>query len=75
MTKSSDTICNVRPYHGLSHIQVANVSHFAIDEVGDINPSFRDVYVSHGLSNSLISVSQLVEKNCDVCFSRDGCLV
>jgi hypothetical protein len=75
MTKSSDTLCNVRPYHGSSHIQVANGSHLAINEVGYINPSFRDVYVSPGLSNSLISVGQLVEKNCDVHFSRDGCLV
>jgi hypothetical protein len=26
MTKSSDTLCNVRPYHGSSKIQVANES-------------------------------------------------
>jgi hypothetical protein len=75
MTRSSDTLCNVPPYHGSSHIQVANGSHLAINEVGDINHSFRDVYVSLGLCNSLISVGQLVEKNCDVHFSRDGCLV
>jgi hypothetical protein len=75
MTKSSDILCNVRPYHGSSHIQVANGSHLAIDEVGDINPSLKVVYISPGLSNSLISVGQLVENNCDVHFSRDGCLV
>ena len=51
-----------RPYHGSSHIQVANGSHLTINEVGDINPSFKDVYVSSGLFNSLISVGQLVEK-------------
>jgi hypothetical protein len=75
MTKSSDALCNVRPYHGSSQIQVANGSHLAIQKIGDINPSFQDVYVSPGLSNNLISVGQLVEKNCDVHFSRDGCLV
>jgi hypothetical protein len=75
MTRTSDILCNVRPYHGSSHIQVANGSHLAINEVGDINPSFKDVYVSPGLSNSLLSVGQLVENNCDVHFSRDGCLV
>jgi hypothetical protein len=75
MTRSSNTLCNVRPYHGSSHIQVANGGHLAIDEVGNINPSFRDVYVSPGLSNSLILIGQLVEKNCDVHFSSDGCLV
>jgi hypothetical protein len=66
MTKSSDTLCNVCPYRDSSHIQVANGSHLAINEVRDINPSFRDVYVSPRLSNSFISVGQLVEKNCDV---------
>jgi hypothetical protein len=75
MTKSSDALCNVRPCHGSSHIQVANESHLAINEIGDINPSFKDVYVSPGLYNNLILVGQLVEKNCDVNFSRDGCLV
>ena len=75
MTKSSDTLCNIRPYRGSSYIQVANGSLLAINEVGDINPSFRDVYVSLGLSNSFISAGQLVEKNCDVHYSCDGCLV
>ncbi|KAK0584121.1 hypothetical protein LWI29_007914 [Acer saccharum] len=75
MTRSSDTLCNVRPYHGSSQIQIANGSHLAINEVGDINPSFRDVYVSPGLSTSLISVDQLVDNNCDVHFSHNGCLV
>jgi hypothetical protein len=56
MTKSSGALCNVRPYHGSSQIQVANGSHLAINEIGDINPSFKDVYVSPGLSNNLILV-------------------
>jgi hypothetical protein len=75
MTKSSDALCIVRPYHGSSQIQVVNVSHLAINEIGDINPSFKDIYISFGLSNNLISVGQLVKKNCDVHFSRDGCLM
>jgi len=75
MTKSSDALCNVRPYHGSSQIQVANGSHLAINEIGDINPSIKDIYVSPGLSNNLLSVGQLVEENYDVHSSRDGCLV
>jgi hypothetical protein len=75
MTKSIDTLCNVRPHHGASQIQVANGSHLAINEIRNINHSFTDVYVSPELSNNLILVGQLVEKNCDVHFSRDGCLV
>jgi hypothetical protein len=74
ITKSSNALCNVHPYHGSSQIQVANGSHLAINEIGDINLSFKDVYVSPGLSNNLISVGQLVEENYDVHFSRDGCL-
>jgi hypothetical protein len=75
MTKSSDALCIVCPYHGSSQIQVVNESHLAINEIGDINPSFKDIYISFGMSNNLISVGQLVEKNCDVHFSRDGCLM
>jgi len=51
------------------------MSHLAINEIGNINSLFKDVYVSPGLSNNLTSVDQLVEKNCYVHFSRDGCLV
>jgi len=75
MTKSSNTLCNVHPYHGSSQIQVATRSYLANNEIEDINPSFKDVYVPPGLSNNLISIGQLVEKNCDVHFSRDGCIV
>jgi hypothetical protein len=39
------------------------------------NTFFKDVYVSPGLSNNLLSVGQLVEENYDVHFSRDGCLL
>jgi hypothetical protein len=56
MTKSSEVLCNVCSYHGSSHIQVANGSHLAITEIGDINLSFKDVYVSPRLSNNLLSV-------------------
>jgi hypothetical protein len=49
-------LCNVCSYHGSSHIQVANGSHLAITEIGDINLSFKDVYVSPRLSNNLLSV-------------------
>ena len=51
------------------------MSHLAIDEVGDINSSFIDVYISPELSTSLVSVGQLVDDNCDVYFSRDDCLM
>jgi hypothetical protein len=75
MTKSLDTLCSVHPYHNSSQIQVANGSHLAINEIWDINHSFKDVYEFPGLYTNLIPAGQLVEKNYDVHFSRDGCLV
>jgi len=33
------------------------------------------VLVSPGLASNLLSVGQLVDNNCTVNFSRDGCLV
>ena len=74
MTRLYNT-CNVHIYHGSSHIQIANESHLAIEEVGDINSYFRDVYVSLKLYTNLIVIGQLVDDNCDVYFSHNGCLV
>ncbi|KAG6629834.1 hypothetical protein CIPAW_14G112700 [Carya illinoinensis] len=75
MTSSSDTLSNVRPYNGSSHIQIANGSQLPIHAIGDVDSTVQDVFVSPQLSTSLISVGQLVDNNCDVRFSRDGCLV
>jgi hypothetical protein len=75
MTNSSSMLKNVREYHGSSQIQVANGGHIPITKVGDIDPTFKNVFVSPKLSTSLISVGQLVDDNCDVHFSRNGCLV
>ena len=76
MTGSSNTThSNVRTYTGSGHIQIANDSQLPIHVIGDVNSTVRDVFVSPQLSTSLISVKQLVDNNCDVHFSRDGCLV
>lgn len=40
-----------------------------------MGPSFKDIFVSHELSISLISVGQLVDNNSDVHFSHGGCVV
>nr|XP_034900430.1 uncharacterized protein LOC118038217 [Populus alba] len=65
----------MREYYGSSQIQVANGGHIPITKVGDITPTFKNVFVSPKLSTSIISVGQLVDDNCDVHFSRNGCLV
>jgi hypothetical protein len=74
-TNSSSMLKNVREYHGSSQIQVANGGHIPITKVGDITPTFKNVFVSPKLSTSFISVGQLVDDNCDVYFSRNDCLV
>ena len=56
-------------------ILVANGGHIPITKVGDIDPTFKHIFVSLDLSTSLISVGQLVDDNCNVHFSRNGCLV
>lgn len=40
-----------------------------------ISSSLTDVFVSLDLSTNLISIGQLVDNNCDVHFSRFGCIV
>ena len=75
MTSSSSLLKNVHPYHGSEHIQVANGNTLPIIAVGDITPIFNHAFVSSGLSTNLLFVRQLVENNCDVNFSRDGCCV
>ena len=75
MTGSSEYLNNLHSYHGNQKIQIADGNTLSITDIGDINSDFRDVLVSPGLASNLLSVGQLVDKNYDVNFSRDGCLV
>ena len=75
MTGQSESLLNVQSYNGPQYIQIGNGSHLPINAVGDIGPSFQNVFVSPGLSANLISVGQLVDNNCNVSFSHGGCLV
>ena len=75
MTNSSSELKNVRKYLGSSQIQVANGGYIPITKVGDIDPTFKSIFVSPELSISLISVGQLVDDNYNVYFSCNGCLV
>ena len=75
MTNSTVILKYIRTYQGPSQIQIANGSNLLITIVGDITPTFKNVFISPKLSTSLISVGQLVGNNCDVNFSRNGCLV
>ncbi|KAK9138491.1 hypothetical protein Sjap_009085 [Stephania japonica] len=75
MIGSTNLLHNIREYTGTQSIEIANGSNLPITAIGDITPSFRHVFVSPGLSTSLISVGQMVDNNCDVHVSRNGCLV
>lgn len=66
---------NVRPYHGSGHFHVANRNSLPITTVGDITPIFSNAFILPGLSDNLLLVSQLLDNNYDIHFSRDGCCV
>ena len=46
-----------------------------ISVVGDLSSSLTNVFMSPDPSTNLISVGQLVDNNCNVHFSRSGCVV
>lgn len=74
MTPTHTALRHVRPYAGKFVIQTANGSSLPIAAVGDASSTLTDVFLAQ-LSTNLISVGQLVENNCDVKFSGDGCVV
>ena len=75
MTGTSEHLNNVGTYNDTQNIHIADGNTLSITAVGDITPSFRDVFVSPGLVSNLISVGQLVDNNCNINFSRAGCVV
>ncbi|RVW62046.1 hypothetical protein CK203_064923 [Vitis vinifera] len=75
MTNNPTALCHVRPYAGQSSIQTANGSSLPIAAIGDASSKFIDVFLALQLSTNLISVGQLVDNNCGVNFSGNGCVV
>jgi hypothetical protein len=75
MTGSSEHLHNLHSYHGNQKIQIAHGNTLSITDIGDINSDFWDVLISPVLASNLLSVGELVDKNYDVNFSSDGCLV
>jgi hypothetical protein len=73
MTPTHTALSHVRPYDGQSVIQTANGNSLPIAAIGDASSTLTDVFLAPQLSTNLISVGQLVENNCDVKFSGDGC--
>ena len=75
MTNTIVRLSNIINYDGNLKINTANGSSLPISVVGDLSSSLTDVFVSPDLSTNLIFVGQLVDNNCNVHFSRSGCVV
>ena len=75
MTNNAHFLANTNKYSGNLKIHTADGSHLPITTIGDISSSLTDVFVSPGLTTELISVGQLVDNNCNVPFSKSGCVV
>ena len=77
MTGSTEYLHNLHSYDGNQKIQIVDGNTLSITDVGNINSDFWDwdVLVSLGLAFNLLYVGQLVDNNCNVNFSRDGCVV
>ena len=75
MTNNPTALCHVRPYVGQSSIQTANGSSFPIAAIGNASSKFTNVFLAPQLSTNLIYVSQLVDNNCAINFSNNGCVV
>ena len=75
MTNTVLSLSNVRNYDGNLKINTADGSSLPISAVGDLSSSLTDVFVSPDICTILIFVGQLVDNNCNVNFSRFGCVV
>ena len=75
MTNTIVPLSNIRNYDGNMKINTADGNSFPISAIGDLFSSLTNVFVSHDLSTNVISVGQLVDYNCNVHFSRSGCVV
>ncbi|KAF7140818.1 hypothetical protein RHSIM_Rhsim06G0128500 [Rhododendron simsii] len=77
MTFSSTQLANIKPYVGNLQIQTANGEVVPIKAMGDIPHTLplHNVFHTPRLASNLISVGQLVDDNCNVSFSKSGCIV
>ena len=75
MTNTALPLNNVQKYKGDLQIHTADGNSLPITAVGDISAHLNTVFVSPKLSTNLISIGQLVDRNCTVQVSNSGCLV
>ena len=75
MTNSMTNFHDVFEYDITQSFQIVDCSTLLIIVIGNLGSSFKNVFVSLELSISFIYVGQVVDNNCDVHFSRGGCVV
>ncbi|KAJ9671254.1 hypothetical protein PVL29_027304 [Vitis rotundifolia] len=75
MTNIVHSLSNIRNYDGNLKINTTDGSSLPINVVGDLSSFLTNVFMSPNFSTNLISVGQLVDNNCNVNFSRSGCVV
>ncbi|KAI9197572.1 hypothetical protein LWI28_000890 [Acer negundo] len=77
MTSSLAPLANVKSYAGNMQIRTANGETLPIKSVGDIPYTLPLTNVFHALdlTSNLIFVGQLIDENCNVSFSKSGCVV
>ncbi|KAJ9682561.1 hypothetical protein PVL29_018478 [Vitis rotundifolia] len=75
MTNTVLSLSYVKNYDGNLKINTANGNSLPISVVGDLSFSLIDVFLTVDFSTNLICVGQLVDNNCNVNFSRSGCVV
>jgi len=57
MTNNAASLTNVNEYFENLKIHTVDGNHLPITAIGDVSPSFTDVFVSLGLTTNLVSVS------------------
>ena len=78
MTHSPSHLENLTSLSGKHHIKTTNGGHLPISGIGNMSSDpipLQNVLFSPNLTANLISVSKLVDNNCNISFFRDGCVV
>ena len=77
MTYSFAHLSNVQKYNGSLQVHTADGQKLSITALGDVvHPlPLKNVFLSPSLTTNLLSVGQWIDDNCNVSFSRSGCVV
>ena len=77
MTSSSTHLSNMQPYNGNLQVHTVDGQKLPMTALGDVIHSLplKNVFLSPHLITNLLFVGQLIDDNCNVSFSRSGCVM